>query len=137
MKKLLVILLILPVILLCGFFKRSKQAYIVLSSGSMSIETADVQRIERYFNAQERINYAVVAPDGFKYPAVRMQITKRDEKTSNWGFSIIMSHDYTVDMAEKVYRNYIYIQKPGYYILQFFYLNNKNYPFAHTEFMVQ
>ena len=137
MKKLIIVLLILPLIFFCGFFKRSKQAYIVLSSGSVQIETTSSPRIERYFNSLQRIHYAVVSPDGFKYPGIRMQISKRDEKTSNWGLSIVMSADYTVDMAQKVYKNYIYLTKPGYYILQFFYLNNKDYPFAHTEFVVQ
>ncbi len=135
MKKFLTILLIIPLFLLCGF--KSKRAYIVLSSGSVNVETTSKPMMERYFNARERIHYQIIVPNGFKYPGIRMQVSKQDEKTSNWGFSIIQSQDYTVNMAEKTYKNYIYIQRPGYYILQFFYLNNKDYPFAHTEFVVQ
>lgn len=107
----------------------------MLSSASISEMTA--QRMERYFSCGQRIHYALISPDGFKYPAVRMQISKQDEKTSNWGFSVIQSRDITLDMAQNQYIDYIYITRSGHYILQFFYLNNKDYPFAHTEFMVQ
>ncbi len=136
MKKLAVILLILPVFILCGFsFHRKRQAYIMLSSASISQMTAD--RIEKYFYPGQRIYYALISPDGFKYQGIRMQLSKQDDKTSNWGFSIIQSRDFVVDMAQNQYNDHINISRPGHYILQFFYLNNKDYPFAHTEFMVQ
>ncbi|MCD7740304.1 MAG: hypothetical protein LUH11_03035 [Candidatus Gastranaerophilales bacterium] len=134
MKKIIIIILILPLFLFCSFKKKEKP-YIILSSGSISLEY--VKRIERGFSANQRINYALVAPDGFKTPGIRLQISKQDEKTSNWGFSIIQSRDLYLDLAQNIYRDYIYIQRPGRYILQFFYLNNKDYPFAHKEFLVQ
>ncbi len=134
MKKLIVILLILPLLLFCSFKKKEKP-YIVLSSGTISIE--NTQRIERIFLTKQRINYALIAPDGFKYAGVRVQISKQDDKTSNWGFSIVQSNDLYLDLSQKAYLDYIYIQQPGHYILQFFYLNNKNYPFVHREFLVQ
>ena len=86
---------------------------------------------------QSRIYYALYAPGGFKQPGIRLQISKQDDKTSNWGFSIINSRDIYLDTAQKVYRDYIYIQQKGHYIIQFFYLNNKDYPFAHREFRVE
>jgi len=134
MKKLIVALLILPLLLFCSFKKKEKP-YVVLSSGTISIE--NTQRIERIFLQKQRINYALIAPDGFKYAGVRVQISKQDDKTSNWGFSIVQSNDLYLDLSQKTYRDYIYIQQPGHYILQFFYLNNKNYPFVHKEFLVQ
>ena len=84
-----------------------------------------------------RINYALIAPDGFKKPGVRLQISKQDDKTSNWGFSIIQTRDFYLDLSQKAYRDYIYIQRPGRYYIQFFYLSNKDYPFARSEFWVQ
>jgi hypothetical protein len=136
MKKIAVILLILPVLILCAFsFHRKKQAYIMLSSGTISPMTAE--RIERYFYPGQRIYYAVISPDGFSYQGVRMQLSKQDDKTSNWGFSIIQSRDFIIDMAQNQYNDHITVSRPGRYILQFFYLNNKDYPFAHTEFMVE
>ncbi len=134
MKKIVVILLILPLIFFCSFKKKEKP-YIVLSSGVVSNQ--NTQRIERIFQTRQKIYYALIAPDGFKTPGVRLQISKQDEKTSNWGFSIIQTRDLYLDTAQTAYRNYIYIQRPGNYILQFFYLNNKDYPFAHKEFIVQ
>ena len=134
MKKLIVILLIFPLFLFCSFKKKEKP-YAILSLGTISLETT--QRIVRVFPACQRINFALVAPDGFKYAGVRIQVSKQDEKTSNWGFSIIQSRDVYLDLSQKAYRDYIYIQRPGKYILQFFYLNNKDYPFVHREFLVR
>ena len=71
MKKIVVILLILPVLFLCSFtFHRKRQAYIMLSSGTISPMTA--QRLERYFYPGQRIYYALISPDGFKYQGIRM-----------------------------------------------------------------
>lgn len=134
MKKLVLILLILPLIFLCSFKKKEKP-FAILSSGTISSEYA--VRNERSFLAQQRINYVIIVPDGFKTPGIRMQISKLEEKTSNWGFSIVQTNDIYIDMAKKSYRDYIYIQRPGKYAIQFFYLNNKNYPFIHKEFWVQ
>ncbi len=133
MKKLAVLFLILPLILLCGFKNREKP-FVILSSGS--IINDNIQRIERTFNSKERINYALITPDGLKYGGVRMQISSQNQKTSNWGFSVIQSKDLYIDTSSKIYKDYIFIQKPGNYIIQFFYLNKKNYPFAHKEFTV-
>lgn len=134
MKKLFLILLIIPLVFLCSFKKKEKP-YAILSSGTISAEY--VQRAERIFLPHQRINYAIIAPDGFKTPGIRMQLSKVDEKTSNWGFSIVQTNDIYIDMAQKTYQNYIYVQRSGRYVLQFFYLNNKNYPFIHKEFMVK
>lgn len=136
MKKFITIVLIIPLILLCGFsFKKKEKPYIVLSSGSITNQTT--HRIERIFASGQRINYALIAPDGFKKPGVRLQISKQDNKTTNWGFSIIKTQDLYLTTGENAYRSYIYLQNPGNYILQFFYLSNKDYPFAHKEFVVQ
>ncbi len=134
MKKIITILLILPLFLFCSFKKKEKP-YIILSSNPISLEYA--KRMENFFCVNQRIHFALVAPGGFKTPGVRLQISKQDEKTSNWGFTIIQSRDLYLDKAQNIFKDYIYIQRPGKYILQFFYLNNKDYPFAHREFWVQ
>ncbi len=135
MKKILSVFIITVLIVICCGFKKSSKPYIVLSSGTITAET--LQRIERIFVVKQRINYALIIPEGIKYSGVRMQISKQDDKTSNWGFSVIATKDLYIDMYEKYYTDYIYIQKPGHYIIQFFYLNKKNYPFAHKEFLVK
>ena len=134
MKKFLSLILIFSVILLCGFAKKEKP-FVILSSGT--IDNNNIQRVERVFNKNSRINYALILPDSVKYSGVRMQISKQDEKTSNWGYSIIETNDIFIVKGEKIYRNYIVPRTTGHYIIQFFYLNKKNYPFAHKEFMVQ
>ena len=133
MRKIIVLLLILPVLLFCGF-KRKAKPVIILSANKITNES--LQRVESNFYSKTRIFYALYAKDGFKSPGIRMQISKQDDNTSNWGFSIIMNKDIYIDMAQNTYRDYIYIQQPGHYIIQFFYLNNKDYPFAHREFRV-
>lgn len=134
MKKFLVLFLICPLLFLCAFKKRTN-AYIMLSSANIPAVSENI-RFERNFLAGQKINYAVVCPDGFKNSAVRLQVSKQDDKTSNWGFSIIQSKDLYVDKSQNFYKNYLYLYRPGKYILQFFYINNKDYPFAHTEFRV-
>ena len=134
MKKTIIILLIIPLLLFCSFKKKEKP-YIILSSGVISVENA--QRAEYSFRAGQRINYALIAPDGFKYAGIRLQISKQDEKTSNWGFTIIQSKDIYLDMSKNSHIDYIYIRRAGKYYLQFFYLNNKDYPFARREIWIE
>lgn len=134
MKKFFVLILMLPLIF-CFSFKKTEKPFVVLSSGTISPEST--RRIERIFLVKQRINYALIFPEGLRYSGVRMQISKQDDKTSNWGFSIISTKDLYLGQADKTYSDYIYIQKPGHYIIQFFYLNKKNYPFAHKEFYVK
>lgn len=134
MKKFLLILLILPLILLCGF-KKVEKPFVVLSSGT--IDNISTQRVERFFPVNHRINYALIIPDKLKYAGVRMQLSKQSDKTSNWGFTIEETNDIYITPGDKVYRSYILPRTTGHYIIQFFYLNKKNYPFVHKEFMVQ
>ncbi len=134
MKK-IIVLILMPLLIFCFSFKKEQKPYIVLSSGTITSQSANL--IERAFMVKQRINYALIFPDGLKYSGVRMQISKQDDKTSNWGFSVISSKDLYLAKADKYYKDYIYIQTPGHYIIQFFYLNKKNYPFAHKEFLVR
>lgn len=134
MKKLLLILLILPIVFLCGF-KKAEKPFVILSSGAITKET--ITRAERVFSVGQRVNYCLIAPDGVKYSGIRMQISTQDEKTSNWGFSIIESNDFYLPQSDMEYRSYFVPRKSGHYIIQFFYLNNKRYPFVHKEFLVR
>lgn len=134
MKKIFLILLILPLILLCGF-KRAEKPFVVLSSGT--IDNISSQRVERYFNVNQRVNYALIIPDELKYSGVRMQLSKQSDKVANWGFTIEETNDIYIVKGNNVYRSYFVPRAKGHYIIQFFYLNKKNYPFAHKEFMVQ
>lgn len=133
-KKLLLCVLIVPLVLFCGF-KKAERPYLILSSGT--INEMNIQRIERAFASGQRINYALVMPNGLKYSGVRLQVSSQNEKTSNWGFSIVESRDIYIPSHYKIYRDYIVAKKSGKYILQFFYLNKKNHPFAHIEFWVK
>ncbi|MBQ4078221.1 hypothetical protein IJD15_03475 [bacterium] len=133
-KKILSLVFIISMIFLCGF-KFKERPYVILSAGTISSTT--LQRIERVFFVGQRINYAIVSPDGLKYSGVRMQLSTQSDKTTNYGYSIISTEDLFIDKYSKSYQNYFVPRKAGRYILQFFYLNKKNYPFAHVEFMVQ
>ena len=134
MNKYVLILLIIPILFLTGF-KHKEKPYIILSSGTITEE--NIKYYERIFYTGQRINYAVVAPDYFKEDSVRIQLSTQNNKTSNWGYEIIETNDIFIDKAQKIYRNYIVPRKKGHYILQFFYIDNKRYPFAPVEFMVQ
>ena len=119
--------------LLCGF-KRKEKPILILSNAPINQIT--LSRTERIFAAKQRIYYALIASDGFKYSGIRMQISKQDDKTSNWGFSIVNTDDIYIVKGDSEYRSYIVVQSPGRYIIQFFYSNNKRYPFIHREFTV-
>ena len=119
--------------LMCGF-KRKEKPILVMTTGAITRE--NIERTERTFNTGDRINFAIIAPDGLKYAGIRMQISSQDIKTSNWGFKIYQTQDLYIDTSTEIYKNYIVIQRPGHYIIQFFYLNDKNYPFIHREFTV-
>lgn len=133
-RKILLLFLIIPLILLCGF-KKTERPFLILSAGTITAES--VQRIERAFTVGQRVNYALVSPDGLKYSGVRMQLSTQSDKTTNYGYSLIETNDLYIDKYSKMYRDYFVPRKAGKYILQFFYLNKKNYPFAHIEFVVR
>ena len=133
-KKILLVFLIVPLILFCGF-KKKERPFLILSSGTINAE--NVQRIERAFLVGQRVNYALVSPDGLKYSGVRMQVSTQSDKTTNYGFSLLETEDLYIDKYSKMYKDYFVPKKTGKYILQFFYLNKKNYPFAHIEFVVR
>lgn len=138
MKKLPLICLILSLILFCGF-KVKEKPYVVLSTGDISTDNPQItKRIERCFAPRQRINYLLVLPNGVKYSGVRVQISKQSDKTKGlWGYSIENTKDIYILKGEKYYKDYIVIKSGGNYILQFFYLNKKNYPFVHKEFLVR
>ena len=133
-KKLLSIVFLFLMVLLCGF-KFKERPYVILSAGTISSTT--LQRIERVFFVGQRINYAIVSPDGLKYSGVRRQLSTQSDKTTNYGFSLLETEDLYIDKYSKMYKDYFVPKKTGKYILQFFYLNKKNYPFAHIEFVVR
>ena len=132
-KKIILVLLIIPFILLCGF-KKAERPFLVLSGSE--IHNVNMQRIERDFGAGQRIYYALVMPKGFKYSGVRLQVSSQSDKVSNWGFSLVESRDLYIDKYDQIHKDYIVARKAGRYVLQFFYLNKKNHPFAHIEFQV-
>ena len=135
MKKILLSILSISLILFCGF-KRAEKPFAVVSSGKITQE--NLQRYERFFNVGQRINYALIAPDGVKYSGIRMQLSKQDSKTTNWGLSIVESKSIFIPKGKNnYYIDYIVPRESGNYALQFFYANKKNYPFARREFVVQ
>lgn len=134
MKKFLVIILLLCLFFTTGF-KRKEKPFVLLSSAYITNDT--FKYFERNFFIGQKVYYAVVAPEYFKDNSVRVQVSFQNEKTSNWGYEIIETNDIFIDKAQKIYRNYVVPRKKGHYILQFFYIDNKRYPFAHVEFMVR
>ena len=135
MKKILIILPVLFSLLFCGFGFAHKKPYAVLSSTRITDEFSDYKEI--VFAQKQRIYFAVFAPEGFKYSGIRIQLSKQDEKTANWGFSIVNTEDIYVTKGNNEFRNYVVAPTSGHYILQCFYLNNTRYPFIHREFWVR
>ena len=133
-KKILLAFLVAPLILLCGF-KKVERPYLILSAGM--IDDNSIQRIERAFASGQRINYALVTPNGLKYAGVRLQVSSQSDKVANWGYSTVETRDLYIPKETRIYRDYILARKAGKYTLQFFYLNKKNHPFAHIEFWVK
>ena len=119
---------------MCGFTKKEKPMVILSSS---TVSEYNINRIERVFSPRQKIYYSLVVPDGVKYSGVRMQISSQNEKTSNWGFSVVQTKDIYIPLSNQAYGGYFVLNNPGHYIIQFFYLNKKNYPFVHKEFMVR
>lgn len=134
MKYFLSIVIIFLSIISCGFsFSHKEKPYVYLSSDSM-VYQGNQPRIERRFNAGQRIYYTLVAPDGFKDAGVRFKIVKHDEKTSNWGYSILSVKDIYLDLGKTSYRDYFVLGQKGHYVVEFYYAKSLNYPFARNEF---
>ncbi len=134
MKNFSIIFLIFACLLFCGF-KKSQKPYILMSSGTVNEQ--NLQRVQRVFPVGQKINYVLVFPDGVKYSGIRVHVSTQSDKVTNFGFSKISANDIYISKGDNIYRDYFIPKTTGHYILQFFYLNKKNYPFIHVEFVVK
>lgn len=134
MKYLLSIIILFSVIFTCGFSLSKKQKPYVYISSAPVVYNEGQARIERRFNAGQRVYYTLVAPDGFKDAGVRFKIVKHEEKTSNWGYSVLRAKDIYLDLSKSIYCDYFVIAQKGHYVVEFYYARDLKYPFARNEF---
>ena len=133
MKKVFAILIILCALFVSGFSR--KQAVIVLNSQPITKET--VNRPVQDFQKNQRINYALIVPKGFKDSVIRIQIIKKNEKVANWGYKIYYTDDICVDTSKKFHIDYFTIPEKGYYIFRAFEVRNLDEALAIADFWVK
>ncbi len=133
MKKILTILIVFVGLIVSGCDK--DKPILVLNSKAITKDTVNFPVQE--FRKNQRINYALIVPKGFKDSVVRIQIIKKNEKVPNWGFKIYQSEDVCVDSTKQFYIDYFTIPEKGYYIMRAFEIRNLDKALAIADFWVK
>lgn len=133
MKKLILSFLIFTIALVssgCG-----TKAFILMKSEPLTAQNA--QQYEQYFEVGQRIYYAIVAPNGFKDSAVKIEIVKVSDKVPSMGYSIQYAQDLAIDNTKKYYTNYFTLSTGGAYVMQVFELRRPDKCIARYGFRVK
>lgn len=133
MKKILSVVIIYFVVLLSGCDK--EKPILVLNSQPITKQTVNYP--VQNFNIGQRINYALIMPKGFSDSVIRMQIIKKDEKVSCWGYKIYQAQDLWVDISKKFYIGYLTIPEKGYYVMSIYEIKNLDKELSRMDFWVK
>lgn len=133
MKKILLIGLILFTTLVLTAC--STKVFIVMKSEPLNSRNA--QYYEQSFEQYQRIYYAIIAPNGFKDDAIKIEIVKVSDKVSSMGYSIQYAQDLAIDRSKNYYTNYFTISSGGLYMMQVFELRRPEKCLARYSFRVK
>lgn len=91
----------------------------------------------RNFAVGQKIHYILIVPKGFKNEYIRVQLVKKDDKVSHWGYKIYQSRDFHIDKSKNYFIDYIVLGEKGYYFMQIFSFDNFDIPIARNDFWVK
>lgn len=133
-KSLYFILILIFCLGLCGCKK--DDSLILFNSEPITKDT--VLNNSKEFLAGRRIYYVFITQKPLKNELVRIQILKKDEKTTLAGVKIYWAQDFRLYKDQAYYYNdYIVLREPGMYIMQVFSKDNLEKPLAISDFYVR
>lgn len=133
MKKIILSFIVFVITLVssgCG-----TKAFIIMKSEPVTVKNA--QYFEQYFQTNQRIYYALVAQEGFKDEAIKIEIVKVSDKVPTMGYSIQYAQDLPIDKTKKYYTNYFTLSTGGAYVMQVFELRRPDKCIARYSFRVK
>ena len=68
---------------------------------------------------------------------IRVQVYKQDDKVERFGYTIYQTKDFILDTNKNYFINDLIIGGKGHFIMQIFYLNDKNFPIVRGEFWIK
>lgn len=134
-KKAIIFTLLLCLSVFTSGYK--KNAPIILFN-SQPITAETMLNNSKEFQTGERIYYIFITEKPFHGDLIRIQLLKKEEKTSIGGYKIISANDYRVQQDQVYYYNdYFVINERGCYVLQVFSLDKLDKPLARDYFFVK
>ena len=134
-RSLILILLILTIIICSGCNLQKDKIYLIFNSEPITKENA-LDEV-RHFDLGQKTYYAILAPNGFKYHMIRVQVYKQDDKVERFGYTIYQTKDFILDINKNYFINDLRIGGKGLFIMHIFYLNDKNFPIVRGEFWIK
>ena len=136
MKNKLIILIF--IIFFTGVLTSCKKNAPIIIFNSKPITAETILNNSREFKLGQRIYYIFITEKPIKDEVIRVQLSKKDEKTSIMGYKIVNSNDYRVYQDQVYYyTDYIVPSDRGLYLMQIFSLKNLNEPLARDYFIVK
>lgn len=121
--------------LLCCFSGYAKnKAYVIFSSRPITTETLQTEKI---FNIGETINFAVLSPNGFKNPLIRIQIIKKSDKTDIMGYTMAQARDIEIDTSKNYFINSFCLYNAGGFYFRVFSHDDFKKPILESEFWIK
>lgn len=135
-KRLVLIGLFLTVSsIVCGC-KKNDDAAILFNT--QPINKATILNNSKTFGCGKRIYYIALVEKPLTSDLIRVQILKKDEKTTLAGVKIYYAEDFRLFKDQiYYYTDYVVIYEPGYYIMRVFSKDNTEEPLATSDFYVK
>ena len=115
---------------------KNDKAMILLNHRPITKET--ILDNSKVFVVGRRIYYILLLKKPLTSEFIRVQVLKKDEKTTVAGVKIQYAEDFRLYKDQVYYYNdYVVIHEPGYYILQIFSKDKMDKPLAISDFYVR
>ena len=110
----------------------------ILLFNKCPITKETVLQNSKEFRAERRIYYIFITEKPINCGYIRVQIVKKDEKTSMGGYKIQYANDFKVYKDQLYYyTNYVVLNEKGHYYMQIFAVDNLEKPLARDDFYVR
>lgn len=134
LKKQIVFCLIL---MFCTIFGGCKKDDPIILFNKQPITAETLLHNSMEFDLNRRIYYIFITQKPIKSEYIKVQIIKKEEKTSVAGLKLVYANDFKVYQDQVYYyTNYIVLHEAGHYYMQIFSMDNLEKPLARSDFYV-
>lgn len=120
----------------CEFALEHQTACVVFSSRPMTKNNLNLKNFDESFPANYPIYFGVYSKEPFNTNEGRIQILKKDPKSTAFGYSLEHGRDIELNPAQNYTTGAFTLYSEGFYLMRIFSKNNPNIPIAQNTFWV-